>query len=75
MKEPLLHETKIHGTKDFPYIVYHGIIPDFFKAYPLHWHDEVEIIYSKSTKAVYKSTEEKTQSVASLMKEFAHIDD
>ena len=45
MKEPLLHETKIHGTKDFPYIVYHGIIPDFFKAYPLHWHDEVEIIY------------------------------
>ena len=37
--------------------------------------NEVEIIYSKSTKAVYKSTEEKTQSVASLMKEFAHIDD
>ena len=45
MREELLHETKIHGTKDFPYIVYHGIIPDFFKAYPLHWHDEVEIIY------------------------------
>ncbi len=37
--------------------------------------NEVEIIYSKSTKAVYKSTEEKTQSVNSFMKEFAHIED
>lgn len=45
MNDTLLHETKIHGTTDFPYIVYHGRIPDFIRSYPLHWHDEAEIIY------------------------------
>lgn len=45
MSDTLLHETKIHGTIDFPYIVYHGKIPDFIHSYPLHWHDEAEIIY------------------------------
>ena len=39
------HETKLHGTPDFPYIVYHGKMPDFLTSYPLHWHDEFEIIY------------------------------
>lgn len=45
MNNTLLHETKIHGTANFPYIVYHGKIPDFIHSYPLHWHDEAEIIY------------------------------
>ena len=45
MNNTLLHETKIHGTVDFPYIVYHGKIPDFIHSYPLHWHDDAEIIY------------------------------
>lgn len=45
MNSSLLHETKIHGTIDFPYIVYHGKIPDFMQSYPLHFHDEAEIIY------------------------------
>lgn len=45
MTETTLHETKIHGTVDFPYIVYHGKIPDFIKSYPLHWHEEMEIIH------------------------------
>lgn len=45
MNNTLLHETKIHGTVDFPYIVYHGKIPDFIRSYPLHWHEEAEIIY------------------------------
>ena len=40
-----LHETKIHGTLNFPYIVYHGKIPDFLVSFPLHWHDEAEFIY------------------------------
>lgn len=40
-----LHETKLHGTPDFPYIVYHGKIPDFINTFPLHWHDELELIY------------------------------
>ena len=48
MNNPLLHEKKLHGTVDFPYIVYHGIIPDFIHSYPLHWHDEAEIIYVTS---------------------------
>lgn len=45
MNNTLLHETKIHGTANFPYIVYHGKIPDFIHSYPLHWHEEAEIIY------------------------------
>lgn len=45
MDNSLLHETKIHGTTDFPYIVYHGKIPDFYESFPLHWHDEMEFIY------------------------------
>ena len=45
MNNTLLHETKNHGTVDFPYIVYHGKIPDFIHSYPLHWHEEAEIIY------------------------------
>lgn len=45
MDNSFLHETKVHGTVDFPYIVYHGKIPDFIDAYPLHWHDEAELIY------------------------------
>ena len=48
MNNPLLHETKIHGTADFPYIVYHGKIPDFIHSYPLHWHEEAELIYVTS---------------------------
>ena len=48
MSDTLLHETKIHGTIDFPYTVYHGKIPDFIHSYPLHWHDEAEIIYVTS---------------------------
>lgn len=45
MNTSLIYETKIHGTVDFPYIVYHGKIPDYIHSYPLHWHDESEIIF------------------------------
>lgn len=48
MNNPLLYETKVHGTLDFPYIVYHGKIPDFIYSYPLHWHEEAELIYVMS---------------------------
>lgn len=48
MSTHILHETKIHGTLDFPYIVYHGRIPDFLTSYPLHWHEEAELIYIAS---------------------------
>ena len=42
-----LHETKTHGKLSFPYIIYRGNIPEYLHAYPLHWHDEMEIIYNE----------------------------
>ena len=45
MNDTILHETKIHGTPDFPYIVYHGKIPEFLTSFPCHWHEEAELIY------------------------------
>lgn len=45
MENYSLHETKFHGTLDFPYIVYHGKMPDFLVSFPPHWHDEAEFIY------------------------------
>ncbi len=41
----IMHETKIHGKLSFPFIVYRGNIPEYLHSYPLHWHDEMEIIY------------------------------
>ncbi len=37
-------ETKIHGTPSFPYAVYWGLVPDWLSGFPLHWHEEMEII-------------------------------
>ena len=45
MNDSFFHETKLHGTPDFPYIVYHGKTPDFMDSFPLHWHEEAELIY------------------------------
>ena len=39
-----VHETKTHGTAAFPFTVYRGIIPDLIQSFPLHWHDEFELI-------------------------------
>jgi len=40
-----IHETKLHGTITFPYSVYKGRIPEWIPSFPLHWHDDFEIIY------------------------------
>lgn len=48
MEPTPLHETKTHGTADFPYTVYRGMIPAFFRSFPLHWHDDFELIYCVS---------------------------
>lgn len=40
-------EKKSHGDPLFPYITYPCSIPLDFLHVPLHWHDEVEIIYVK----------------------------
>lgn len=38
-------ETKMHGKPSFPFIVYHSVLPKDMKGFPLHWHEEMEIIY------------------------------
>lgn len=40
-----VHETKTHGTAALPYTVYHGLIPELIPSFPLHWHDDFEVIY------------------------------
>ena len=40
-----LHETKIHGIVALHYSVYHGRIPEWLSSFPLHWHDDFELIF------------------------------
>ncbi len=40
-----MHEEKQHGRLSFPYAIYTCRIPEVLKSFPLHWHDEMEIIY------------------------------
>ncbi|MBO5303009.1 MAG: helix-turn-helix transcriptional regulator [Lachnospiraceae bacterium] len=40
-------EKKAHGNPGFPYTTYLCSIPLDFATVPLHWHDEMEIIYIK----------------------------
>ena len=40
-----LRENKAHGKKSFPFVMYHGRIPEWLGGYPLHWHNEFEIIF------------------------------
>lgn len=48
MKE--LHEEKRHGAPEFPFVVYPGNLPAYLTGYPLHWHEEMELIYIVSGK-------------------------
>ena len=45
MERTPLHETKIHGIITFPYSVYKGNIPEWLPSFPLHWHNDFELIY------------------------------
>ena len=42
-----LKENKPHGTKEYPYTQYHIHTPRKAFHVPVHWHDEVELIYIK----------------------------
>lgn len=42
-----LKENKPHGTKEYPYTQYHISKPRNAFHIPVHWHDEVELIYVK----------------------------
>lgn len=50
--EEAFHETKIHGQPSFPYTVYRGNIPGYLHSYPLHWHDEMEIMLAEKGCAI-----------------------
>lgn len=41
------HEEKTHGDMEFPYNTYLCSIPQDFSRVPLHWHDELELVYVK----------------------------
>ena len=43
-----LKENKPHGTKDDPFSIYHIKNKGRSFQIPVHWHDELEIIYVKS---------------------------
>mgnify|MGYP002224433571 FL=1 len=43
-----LKENKPHGTKDDPFSIYHIKTGGRSFQIPVHWHDELEIIYVKS---------------------------
>jgi AraC-like DNA-binding protein len=50
MSTDIMHETKTHGQLSFPFIVYRGMLPEYIDSYPLHWHEEFEIIYIQDGK-------------------------
>ncbi len=41
-------ENTTHGNTMLPFEKYFSSIPNFFPFYPLHWHDEIEVIYVKN---------------------------
>lgn len=43
-------ETKFHGHGDFPFNIYLCSIPLDFSIVPVHWHNDMEIIYIKKGK-------------------------
>lgn len=48
----MLYETKIHGKLFFPYVVYKGKLPKYIQSYPVHWHKEMEMIYTVRGKGI-----------------------
>ena len=40
-----LKETGQKGDFLLPYMVAKTVMPDFYTTYPMHWHDEMEIVY------------------------------
>lgn len=51
MQKDELLSLKEHGQKgDFllPYVVVNTIMPEFYTTYPMHWHDEMEVVLVES---------------------------
>ncbi|MDE6200722.1 MAG: AraC family transcriptional regulator [Clostridiales bacterium] len=52
MQDIAFHETKTHGQIEFPFTVYKGDIPQYIHSFPLHWHDEMELISVESGQGI-----------------------
>ena len=52
MKKKNKEENK-HGTYLMPYNIYRTYIPEAFTDFPMHWHEEMEIIYTVKGMAKY----------------------
>ena len=46
-------ETRKHGTDLLPYDIYKTSIPEFYTSFPIHWHNEIEIVYVIKGRARY----------------------
>lgn len=46
-------EAVTHGDFMLPFDVYHTCMPDYFNSFPMHWHEETEIIYISSGKVEF----------------------
>ncbi len=46
-------EINKHGTPSLPYDIYGTYMPLFLKSFPMHWHDELEIVYAYEGTARY----------------------
>lgn len=47
------YENKQHGTSLLPYDIYGVRIPEYYTDYPVHWHEEMEIVIAMSGSCVY----------------------
>ena len=65
------HEDKTHGDMEFPYNTYLCSIPLDFPRVPLHWHDEMELIYVKKGRGQitvdFKSHKVKAPTIALIL--------
>lgn len=54
-----IHETKLHGRRSFPFTVYRSNMPESLRTYPLHWHDEMELISVASGRGIMTVQQER----------------
>lgn len=52
-KFKIYKEKNKHGSTLFPFVIYDNLIPEFFTQFPIHWHEEVEIVYVHKGMAIY----------------------
>ncbi len=47
------YENKQHGTYLLPYDIYGTRIPEYYTIYPVHWHEEMEIVVAVRGRSIY----------------------